>query len=215
MDESTTSDSPSTWAETLVGMGVFLLISVGFALASVLATLHANAILSEPALPIIGSVLVLTIIGAVVIVLGLGWVKGFPRWSFPYWGIALALSRLFFDQWGWRAGIPLVLLAVIASLLARGVWPLRRLITGVWSDWTQLSFAFYGALPLALVIAFDEVKEKGPEVMLLVALALGALAYMRSTRIWQRALALFGSFTPIWAAATVCLANYWGGRQEP
>lgn len=213
--EIATQDSLSTWAETLVGMGAFLAILAVFVLAWALGTLQANAILSEPALAVIGSVLALIIIGPFVIALGLGWVKGFPRWSFPYWGMAWALSRLLFDQWGWRAGIPLVLVAVIASLLARGVRPLRQLVTSVWNDWTQLSFAFYGALPLALVIAFDEVKEQGPEVMLLVALALGALAYMRSTRIWQRALALFGSFTLIWAAATVCLANYWGGRQEP
>ena len=115
-------DGPSTWAETLVAMGAFLLVPTGFVFASALATLHANAILSEFALLVISSVLALTIIGAFVIVLGLGWVKGFPRWSFPYWGIALALSGLFFDQWGWRAWIPVVLVAVIALLLARAAW---------------------------------------------------------------------------------------------
>ena len=201
-------DGPSTWAETLVGMGSFLLVSIGFVLASVLATLHANAILS---------VLVLTIIGAIVIVSGLGWVRGFPRWSFPYWGMALALSGLFFDQWGW---IPVVLMAVVTSLLARrgglarGVRPLRQLVTGVWHDWTRLSFAFYGTLPLALAIAFGEVEGQGPVVVLSVALALGALAYMRSTRMWQRALALFGGFSLMWPAATVYLAHYWDGRRE-
>ncbi len=207
-------DGPSTWAETLVGLGSFSLVPTVFVSASVWVTLHANAILSEPALLVISSVLALTIICAFVIVLGLGWVKGIPRWSFPYWGIALALSGLFFDQWGWRAWIPVVLVAVIASLLARGMRPLAQLITGVWHDWTRLSFASYGGLSLALAIAFDEVKGQGPVVVLSAVLALGALAYMRSTRMWQRALALFGGFSLIWTAATVYLAHYWDGRQE-
>jgi len=107
-----------------------------------------------------------------------------------------------------------VLVAVIASLLARGVWPLRQLITGVWHDWTRLSFASYGTLPLALAMAFDEVEGQGPVVVLSAVLALGALAYMRSTRMWQRALALFGGFSLMWPAATVYLAHYWDGRRE-
>ena len=113
-----------------------------------------------------------------------------------------------------------MLVAVISSLLARrgglvrGVWPLRQLITGVWHDWTRLSFASYGTLPLALAMAFDEVKGQGPVLVLSAVLALGALAYMRTTRMWQRALALFSGFSLIWAAATVYLAHYWDGLHE-
>jgi len=107
--------------------------------------------------------------------------------------------------------------AVIASLLARTARPLRQLATGVWHDWARLSFAFYGTLPLALLMPFDleEFYGEGPFVMVLSAVeALGALAHMRSTRMWQRALALLGDLTLSWGAATVYLANYWDGRQE-
>jgi len=51
-------------------------------------------------------------------------------------------------------------------------------------------------------------------VVLSLILAAGALTYMRSTEIWQRALALLSGLGLSWAAATVYLAHYWDGRQE-
>lgn len=102
--------------------------------------------------------------GLLLAVVCLREVKGFPRWSFPYWGMALAFSSLLVgaalpglivfghtfgrgELWGWRAWIPVLTVAVIALLLTRVVRPLRQLVTGVWHDWTRLSFAFYGTCP--------------------------------------------------------------------
>ena len=81
-------------------MGAFLWIPTAVALASFLTALYTNAIVSELALRIISSALPLVMLSALLVVLGRGWVKGFPRWSFPYWGMALALSGLFSDQSG-------------------------------------------------------------------------------------------------------------------
>jgi len=213
--ETSHQDGPSTWAETLLAVGALLWLPIAFALAPVMATLHANGIMSEAALGVVSSALALIVMGTLGVVVGWGWVKGFPRWSLPYWGMALALSALSSDQWGRWAWIPVVLVAVIASLLARTARPLRQLACSVWHDWTWLSFVFYGTVPLALLNRFDEVHGGEPFVMASLAfLALGALAYMRSTRMWQRALALLGGFTFCWAAATVYLADYWDGRQE-
>jgi len=82
--------------------------------------------------------------------LGVGWVKGFPRWSYPYGGLVLVLTWSWMDipaqnLWahniwilkrynqllGWRAWIPFLLMGVIALLLTRSVRPLRQLLTGV------------------------------------------------------------------------------------
>jgi hypothetical protein len=181
---------------------------------------------------IISSALALIYAGAYMVVLGVSWVKGFPRWCYPYWALGLAFSgqlvsaatpglRIFGhtfghdELWGWRAWIPVLVVAAVALLLSRSVRPLRQLVMGVWHDWTRLSFGFYGLLPLVLMIVFDEVHGEGPYMAVLsVVLAMGALAYMRSIKTWQRALALLGGLTLTWALSTVYLAIYWHGRQE-
>jgi hypothetical protein len=100
-------------------------------------------------------------------------------------------------------------------LITRSLRPLRQLILGVWHDWTRASFAFYGLLPIACFIAFDEVRGDEPFVAALgVILALGAVAYLRSTAAWQRVASLVAAFAVIWVAATVYLAIYWHGRKE-
>jgi hypothetical protein len=223
---------PSSWAETLAGMVPFLLHPIFFIFGSAMAALVKVWSPPEPVLLTISSALALTYAGAYMTVVGVGWVKGFPRWCYPYWALGLAFSSLLVgaatpglrifghtfehdELWGWRAWIPVLVVAVVALLLSRSVRPLRQLITGIWHDWTRLSFGFYGLLPLVLMIAFDEVHGEGPYMAVLsVILAMGALAYMRSAKTWQRALALLLGMTLTWTAATVYLAIYWHGRQE-
>jgi len=226
-------EKPATWGETLLGMGPFLIAPAifitGFLVTSLFGALKPPP---EPILTIVSSILVLIYVGPFLFVLGLGWVKGFPRWSYPYWGIALLFSiwlmdaatpglRFFGysfehdDLWGWRAWIPVALVAVVAFLLSR-IRPLRLLAKRLWQDWTRLSFAIYGVLPLAVLLAFDEVHaEEAYVVALNLLLGLGALCYMRSIYTWQRILSLLAGLLVTWAAATVYLAIYWNGRQEP
>jgi hypothetical protein len=223
---------PSSWAETVAGMIPFLLHPIVFVFGSAMAALVKDWNPSEPVLLTVSSALALIYAGAFMTVLGMSWVKGFPRWCYPYWALGLAFSALLVgaatpglrifghtfgrnELWGWRAWIPLLVVAAVVLLLSRSVRPLRQLVTGVWHDWTRLSFGFYGLLPLALMIVFDEVHGEEPYVAVLgVILAVGALAYMRSARTWQRALALWGGLTLTWALSTVYLAIYWHGRQE-
>jgi len=223
---------PSSWGETLAGMVPFLLHPVLFIFGSAMAALVKDWSPPEPVLLTISSALALTYAGAYMTVLGVGWVKGFTRWCYPYWALGLSFSsvlvgaaiprlRIFghtFEHdelWGWRAWIPVLVVVVVALLLSRSVRSLRQLVTGIWHDWTRLSFGFYGLLPLVLMIAFDEVHGEGPYVAVLgVILAIGALAYMRSSKTWQRALTLLLGTTLAWTAATVYLAIYWHGRQE-
>ena len=224
---------PSSWAETLAGMVPFLLQPIIFIFGSAIAPLVKDlAPPPEPALIAISSVLALIYAGTYMVFLGVSWVKGFPRWCYPYWALGLAFSGLLVsaatpglrifghtfqhdELWGWRAWIPVLVVAVVALLLSRSVRPLRQLVTGVWYDWTRLSFGFYGLLPLVLMIVFDEVHGEGPYMAVLsVILAMGALAYMRSSRTSYRVLALVIGMTLAWAMATAFLATYWHGRQE-
>jgi len=90
-------------------------------------------------------------------------------------------------------------------LLTRSVRPLRQLVMGIWHDWTRLSFGLYGVMPMAVWIVFDEVSWNPAPYLFVstVALGAGALAYVRSAKTSQRALALLTGMTLSWAVATV------------
>ena len=217
-----------SWGEVLKGMVPFLLQPIFFILGSAIAALDkylhlTDAVLPIPVLVAVASLALLAFSGAFLVVLGVGWVEGFPRWSYPYGGLVLAFTSLVvadrLDLWiifnRYARWIPLLVMAAIALLLGRLWRPLRSLYKGVWHDWSRLSFGLYGILPLALMIVLDEVHGEEPYVAVLgVILAIGALAYMRSSRTWQRALTLLLGMTLAWTAATVYLAIYWHGRQE-
>jgi hypothetical protein len=217
-----------SWGEVLKGMVPFLLQPIFFILGSAIAALDkylhlTDAVLPIPVLVAVASLALLAFSGAFLVVLGVGWVEGFPRWSYPYGGLVLAFTSLVvadrLDLWiifnRYARWIPLLVMAAIALLLGRLWRPLRSLYKGVWHDWSQLSFGLYGILPLALMIVFDEVHGEEPYVAVLgVILAIGALAYMRSSRTWQRALTLLLGMTLAWTAATVYLAIYWHGRHK-
>ena len=189
--------------------------------------------LNLDAAAIIFSTMFWIILAALMIVLIVSWRKGFPRWSFPLWALLLVFSLFmmnvatpglwFFgytfgprDLWGWRSWIPLAIVVVIALAWTRSLRPLGALIGGVWQDWTRLSFAFYGLLPFALIIAFDEMTGDEPILLVLdLILALGAVMYMRVTQDWQRALALLVAVLVCWSAATIFKAAYWSMPHGP
>ena len=151
-----------------------------------------------------------------------GWVRGFPRWSYAYLlsvpliGLLSGAIRLSPDELlGWRALIPLGVAAASALLLTRSLRPLRRLVQGVRADWTQLSFALYSLMPILVRIAFDEVADRF-ELPFMVATNLvligGALAYVRSATPRRRALVLVDGLALAWMATAVGTAVYWHGR---
>jgi len=235
--EASLQSERSSWGETLAGTIPFIipLMALGVEWAS------WRGYLPYP----ISSTVGLAVSAIPLLSLSAGWAKGFPRWSYPYAGLVMALPCLT-GFWVLFLVIGLILLLppskgrayygeLFSPTQTRPVYrdnftiahgraarirswrPLRQLGEGVRRDWTLLSFGFYGIAPMALVFAFDEVARdyKMPHVTLSsLILAVGALAYMRSTRMWQRALALLSGITLSWATATLCLARYWDGRQQ-
>jgi hypothetical protein len=164
--------------------------------------------------------------------LGVGWLRGFPRWSMPYVGFALLFTVLWaaaatvgltvlghtfghHERWGWRAWVPLAVCVVACVLVTRSLRPLRRLAAGVWGDWTRASFAMYGAMPLFTWFLFDEVDERCAAPHLLgasVLLAAGAVAHVLSGRTLPRALALLGGMAATCVLRVVLLDLCWVGR---
>ena len=116
------------------------------------------------------------------------------------------------DWWAW---IPLVGVGVIGSIWARGFRPLRILFKSLWKDWTLLSFAFYGALPLLFLAAYDEVHNQAPILSgIMLVLAAGMIIYMRTETLWHRLASLVGGFTLGWSILMIHQGIYWNGRQE-
>lgn len=95
----------------------------------------------------------------------LGLARGLPRWAYPFGGLLLAF-HLFVS---YQSGVWLFLLVMLMAFLALAVvevitnpqhsllpLPLRRVGQSISVDWTRLSFAIYGAMPLVILQAFDD-----------------------------------------------------------
>lgn len=152
--------------------------------------------------------------GLLLLGLGIGWARHFPRWSYSTLGIILMSAlwlggtatpglRLFGysfgrEPWGVRAWLPLLALAVAMLLLTRSREPLARLVRGIREDWTRLSFALYGAVTwLMLGVSFDNYGWYNDSRYLLLNLfaltlifSAGAFLYMQQRQGRRRVLAL-------------------------
>ena len=178
------------------------------------------------------------ILGAYLFVLvGLlaGWIQGFARWSYAFLGYTLIFAlwlssvstpdlRLLgytfgrHEVWGGRAWLGLAAVAVAALLWTRSLRPLGRFFTGIWRDWTCLSFALYGTSPFVIWTLFDEVHLPYRLPFLVVsALCLtgGALVFMRAPTPARRALSLLAGLSAAWLISTAALSAYWNGPRVP
>jgi hypothetical protein len=158
----------------------------------------------------IGVALLLLPLPALLAGLALG---GLPRWAYPCAGILLGYSFLAALRYQMLPCLGLLLLAalVLAGLAAhanRGPRPLppalRLIGRSIQADCTRLSFGFYGALPLLIVLAYDDGRLHNRTLFLAVsilAMLAGALAYARSRRPLYQVGALMAGLTLALAAA--------------
>jgi hypothetical protein len=209
-------DRPANWLETLLALVPFLL----WPLLLLFRKWMTN--------PNFGAAITVFILFILLVALLIGWVKGFPRWCFPYWGFVLLIALYFQNFRGtifgkpfsgsWLVLTPLLAIILIGILWTRDIGSIYRMVRSLWVDWTRISFAFYGLLPLMLIAVYDEVGDIAAQPALtglMLVQAGGALLYMRSTRLWPRFLWLVAGFSLSWILATIHLAWYWNGHQEP
>jgi hypothetical protein len=220
------ADRPGPWVETLAGLIPFLYIGLWSIVLELLA-------FPPPPWQLIayGGLLVAGYV-ALLAGLGVGWARGFPRWSYAYL-LFVPLFSLFVSLAAWStilsyayvlclplfsSLIPLAVMAVVVLVATRSRPPLARLFTDVWRDWTRLSFALYGLVPLLMWFAFDEVEDRFVirfAIALTLILAGGALAYLRSVRAWQRVTALLVGTVLARVVTTAGTRIYWNTHPQP
>jgi hypothetical protein len=130
---------------------------------------------------------------------------GLPRWSLPPLGLVLGYGALAAGgqsmlgmYLAWLAGVAaLLLVGLRLDLRTRSAVDARamRIAISLVGDVRRAAFAFYGLLPLLLLVAYDHSYLPGSTPALAVSglgMVLGALAYSRSRSPWAQAGALAG-----------------------
>jgi hypothetical protein len=217
---SNRTEGLSSWKEAILALGPFLVLPVIF--TAMLFLLPVQTDLNNV---VYAKVFTLAIASMLLIALLISVIKSFPRWSFPYWGFTLLVTfyllnftgTMFGDQFrgSWLVWLPILTVIVMGLLWMRRLQPIYSLFHSIWQDWTLLSFAVYGALPLLFMAAYDEVHQSQPfQILIMLILAAGALFYMRSREIWPRFACLLTDFSLGWIILMVHQSIYWNGRQE-
>jgi hypothetical protein len=220
------TDRPCPWVETLAGLVPFLFIGLWAIALARLASPPPPWQLVAYVGPLVAGYVV-TLAG-----LGVGWARGFPRWSYAYvlcvplFSLYVALAAMS-AMWSYpyllcvplfMALIPLAVLAIVVLASTRSQPSLAPLFTHVWRDWTRLSFAVYSLVPMLVWFALDEVEDRVAirfTIALTLILAGGALAYLRSARAVQRALALLVGTVLARVVATAGTRIYWNTHPQP
>lgn len=160
---------------------------------------------------------------------GIGWVQKFPRWSYPYVGMAFVMALYIAnvttpglnilgypifgrEPWGLRACIPLALALIAALAISQSFQPFSKLFTNLWEDWSLLSYLLVGLLPLLIAFQFDEIDRlyslyfMVPFAVLLVGMV---LLYLRSKSTWQQVLVLTIGVLAIIFPSVLGSNSYW------
>lgn len=217
-DQSISYNARGSWCEALATMLPFLI----YGLTNVLWRLALPDRSGNPIVPI--DPLFVSVAGylGLLIGLGIGWIKDFPRWSFGYIGLVILLtwyagwigmpaqalwrygiyfSNTMNEHLEWRAWIPLGGMTMIALLMTHSLHPLRQLVTGIWNDWSRLSLVLYGFIAW-VVQMYEEVHHPYLNAFILataLVVTIGAAAYAcaggTAQRVAMLVLALPGVFT--------------------
>ncbi|MFL7892937.1 MAG: hypothetical protein ACK2UM_16340 [Anaerolineales bacterium] len=127
-----------------------------------------------------------------------GWIRGFPLWSYGYLGWALLAawlntnSMIFGFKQGHSIWIPFGVVILIALVWTRTFDPVKILMRDIWNDWTRLTFVMY-CLAAFMCLIYDE--NHHPYLLLLIGATIlivtaGAWFFLRSSNILGRILSV-------------------------
>ncbi len=143
------------------------------------------------------SILSMTFLASVILMYALlciGWIKEFPRWSFPAIGFCLLFSALFsyvripsfsdekLGLWSW---FPLFLTILIGLMFNSSIKPLEALAKKTKDDSVLVVFALYGFAPVFVSFFTDEIHSMWmlpSTVLSVVVLCIGLYLFLKSKR---------------------------------
>lgn len=215
---------PQSWPGVAAGLLVFLVAGLMLILGEIPHESRTSVSLEEFHILAFWAFLLVPPLGFTI-----GWIAGFPRWSYPYPPLAMLLAlyianastpgltlfgyTIFGRQlWGLRAFLPLLLGGGLAWLITRSFAPLRRYFTQFGQDWTLGSYALSGTLPLVIMIAYDEMDRLyslRDMVILTGMMLLMALIYLRSRTSLGRQLSVGIGIPAILAYTVVSTTLFW------
>ncbi|MDR2120046.1 MAG: hypothetical protein LBP64_04130 [Tannerella sp.] len=144
--------------------------------------------------PLAVQLLFLTAALSMFVLLGIGWIKEFPRWSVPALGFCLFFSLYLTmisipsfktETLGYLGWIPLCITFIVCLAVKPSKRPLRQLVGQIRKDPTLLLFGFYGISPLIAFLICDETRSAWMIPVVLTAmtvLSAGLYLFLRSVR---------------------------------
>jgi hypothetical protein len=201
--------SNCTITETLLSIIPFLLFGTEW-----LFSIYSDSI-------IIRDILFVLALFSMFFLLGIGWIKGFPKWTIPSISFCIIFSLLFtnvsspsfgrHEIWGLWALLPLGLTLIISIILNPTLRPIHNLSQMIKQEKNIIIFAFYGLLPILFPIAFDEINpiSIAPFVFILTILTvISVIIYLRSSRQIVRTLtSIIGVVVTITIAIIVAISH--------
>jgi hypothetical protein len=157
----------------------------------------------------------MVVYGLSLVGLLIGWIQGFPLWSYSYLGWSFLLAY-FNTNWGYygdldfQVWIPFGVTILIAILWTRSLAPIKKLFSDIWYDWTRLSlamFAFVGFMGLI----YDE--NHHPQLLWfmlasILTISAGVWFFLRSSSLKGRVFAIIGSFVGAVVISSICDATW-------
>lgn len=139
------------------------------------------------------------------VLLGIGWIKDFPRWSFPAIGFCLISSIFLFymktpfseQELGLWAWVPFLITMLIALLFNHSIKPIKEIVKKTGDDPVLILFAIYGFVPTFISFFTDEIHSLWMLpfcVLSIIILSLGLFCFLRFTGKKTRLLYLISSW---------------------
>jgi hypothetical protein len=214
-DVASTSDLPpappdgrESWRQAFWELVPFLLTALFLVLATYLSLVEISAGWQRDT-EFLGKVIMPLTLPFVL----LGLALGLPRWTYPFGGLLLGYQIFVSYQsslWLFLIGMLFAYSGLAAAAIITDPQPhrlptlVRRVGQSLSLDWTRLSFGVFGAMPLILLLAFDDAhaNDRTPYLALSVlGMVGGAFAYCRSRTPSAQITALLSGLTfSIWCA---------------
>ena len=173
------------------------------------------------------SLLVVSVL-AMFILLGIGWSKNFPRWSFPALGFCLLFS-VFLMMLIFMKVFPslkhnalgslvvftiaiLLVVLVIGLLFILKLEPIKHVIQKTKEDISLILFALYGFAPFFCFLFYDEMHSIGliPVILLsILILSFGLYSFLRSSKKKTGIISIIASGLVAFIIALVTNFFYW------